>query len=205
MRETAGNSSRPAAGTDSPVMFISVRSSPKSRVVIVASPCWNVGNAPSPRSFSERAVQHSGHGGAPLVATGRILGRRVHLNIDYDSERDFAANNDVQVYYEGLEDEIVRRVEIGTVQFRPPPSRFITAAIPTSNFGVNALSYLSVIVGLLLPVPDQVLGGMLAVFAGFFLTFITLERRRSAPMLPLELFRIPAFTGTAIKTNARAA
>ena len=67
-----------------------------------------------------------------------ILGRRIHLNIDYDSERDFVANNDVQVYYEGLEDEIVRRVEIGTVQFRPPPSRFITAAIPTSNFGVNA-------------------------------------------------------------------
>ncbi|HEX2217300.1 MAG TPA: cell surface protein SprA [Gemmatimonadales bacterium] len=67
-----------------------------------------------------------------------VLGRRVHLNIDYDSERDFVANNDVQVYYEGLEDEIVRRVEVGTVQFRPPPSRFITAAIPTSNFGVNA-------------------------------------------------------------------
>jgi hypothetical protein len=67
-----------------------------------------------------------------------ILGRRVHLNIDYDSERDFAANNDVQVYYEGLEDEIVRRVEIGTVRFQPPPSRFITAAIPANNFGVNA-------------------------------------------------------------------
>ena len=67
-----------------------------------------------------------------------IIGRRVHLNVDYDSERDFTANNDVQVYYEGLDDEIVRRIEIGTVQFQPPPSRFITAAIPTNNFGVNA-------------------------------------------------------------------
>ncbi|MBA3318757.1 MAG: cell surface protein SprA [Gemmatimonadales bacterium] len=72
-----------------------------------------------------------------LRSTG-IIGRRVHLNIDYDSERDFAANNDVQVYYEGLEDEIIRRVEVGTVVFQPPPSRFITAAIPTNNFGVNA-------------------------------------------------------------------
>ena len=72
-----------------------------------------------------------------LRSTG-ILGRRVHLNIDYDSERDFAANNDVQVYYEGLEDEVVRRVEVGTVQFQPPPSRFITASIPSNNFGVNA-------------------------------------------------------------------
>ncbi len=67
-----------------------------------------------------------------------IIGRRVHLNIDYDSERDFTANNDVQVYYEGLEDEIIRRIEVGTVDFQPPPSRFITAAIPTNHFGVNA-------------------------------------------------------------------
>jgi hypothetical protein len=72
------------------------------------------------------------------IRSAGILGRRVHLNIDYDSERDFAANNDVQVYYEGLEDEIVRRIEVGTVQFQPPPSRFITAAIPANNFGINA-------------------------------------------------------------------
>jgi hypothetical protein len=72
------------------------------------------------------------------LRAGGVLGRRVHLNVDYDSERDFVANNDVQVYYEGLEDEIIRRIEVGTVQFQPPPSRFITAAIPTNNFGVNA-------------------------------------------------------------------
>ena len=46
---------------------------------------------------------------------------RVHLNVDYDTERDFTANNNIQVYYEGLEDEIVRRVEVGTVSFQPPP------------------------------------------------------------------------------------
>ncbi len=67
-----------------------------------------------------------------------IIGRRVHLNVDYDSERDFSGNNDVQIYYQGLEDEIIRRIEIGTVTFRPPHSRFITAAIPTNNFGINA-------------------------------------------------------------------
>ena len=48
------------------------------------------------------------------------------------------ANNNVQIYYEGLEDEIVRRVDVGTVVFQPPPSRFITAAVPANNFGVNA-------------------------------------------------------------------
>ncbi|HJR15522.1 MAG TPA: cell surface protein SprA [Gemmatimonadales bacterium] len=72
------------------------------------------------------------------LRSGGTIGRRVHVNVDYDTERDFTANNNVQVYYQGLEDEIIRRIEIGTVTFQPPPSRFITAAIPANNFGVNA-------------------------------------------------------------------
>jgi hypothetical protein len=72
-----------------------------------------------------------------LRASG-LLGRRIHVNMDLDTERDFSANNNIQIYYEGLEDEIVRRVDVGTVVFQPPPSRFITAAVPSSNFGVNA-------------------------------------------------------------------
>jgi hypothetical protein len=72
------------------------------------------------------------------LRSGGTIGRRVHLNVDYDTERDFNANNNIQVYYEGLEDEIIRRIEVGTVTFQPPQSRFITAAIPANNFGVNA-------------------------------------------------------------------
>ena len=72
------------------------------------------------------------------VRSSGILGQRAHLAIDYDTERDFTANNNFQVYYQGLEDEIVRRIEFGSVTFQPPPSRFITAAIPANNFGVNA-------------------------------------------------------------------
>ena len=72
------------------------------------------------------------------VKSGGIIGQRVHVNVDYDSQRDFSGNQDVQVYYQGLEDEIVRRVEVGTVTFRPPQSRFLTAAIPANNFGINA-------------------------------------------------------------------
>ncbi|MEO8089988.1 MAG: cell surface protein SprA, partial [Gemmatimonadales bacterium] len=72
------------------------------------------------------------------IRSGGTIGQRVHINVDYDTERDFSANNNIQVYYEGLEDEIIRRIEVGTVTFVPPPSRFITAAIPTNNFGVNA-------------------------------------------------------------------
>ncbi len=69
---------------------------------------------------------------------GGVIGSRLHVNVDYDSRREFKANNDIQVYYEGLQDEILQRVEIGTVSFRAPPSRFLTAAIPANNFGLNA-------------------------------------------------------------------
>src|SRR5256886_15087353 len=46
------------------------------------------------------------------------------------------------MWYEGLEDEILRRVEAGNVTFQAPPSRFITAAIPANNFGIQAIAQL---------------------------------------------------------------
>ncbi|MEP7175464.1 MAG: hypothetical protein ABI860_02850 [Gemmatimonadales bacterium] len=72
------------------------------------------------------------------IRSSGLLGQRVHVNVDFDTERDYSSNNNVQIYYEGLQDEIVRRVDVGTVVFQPPPSRFITAAVPANNFGVNA-------------------------------------------------------------------
>src|SRR5262245_53984587 len=44
-----------------------------------------------------------------IRSTG-LLGQRVHVNVDFDTEREYSGNNDVQIYYEGLQDEIVRRV-----------------------------------------------------------------------------------------------
>ena len=67
-----------------------------------------------------------------------VIGRRVHVDMDYDSQRDFSANNNIRVYYQGLQDEVLQRLEFGTVTFTPPPSRFITANIPANSFGVNA-------------------------------------------------------------------
>jgi motility/secretion related protein SprA len=76
------------------------------------------------------------------VRTGGVVGQRVHLNVDYDTQREFDASNNIQVYYQGLEDEILRRVEVGNVTFRPPPSRFINGGIPANNFGVAAQAQL---------------------------------------------------------------
>ena len=71
------------------------------------------------------------------IRAGGVVGRRLNVAVDYDSKRDFEANNDIRVFYQGLEDEIVQRVEFGTVTFTPPRSRFITAAVPAYSFGIN--------------------------------------------------------------------
>ncbi|MGH7593841.1 MAG: hypothetical protein ACRELE_08345, partial [Gemmatimonadales bacterium] len=67
-----------------------------------------------------------------------VFDQRFHINIDFDSKRDYAAGNIISGYYQGLEDEKLQRVEIGTQLFRPPPSRFLTATIPSNNFGIGA-------------------------------------------------------------------
>ncbi|HEX9279266.1 MAG TPA: cell surface protein SprA [Gemmatimonadales bacterium] len=74
------------------------------------------------------------------IRTTGVVGQRLHVNVDFDSQREFDANNNLQVWYEGLEDEVLRRVEAGNVSFSIPSSRFISAAIPANNFGVQAIA-----------------------------------------------------------------
>jgi hypothetical protein len=72
------------------------------------------------------------------VRAGGVVGDRVHINLDYDSENEFTANNNISVYYQGLEDEILQRIEVGNVSFNAPASRFMTAAVPANSFGIQA-------------------------------------------------------------------
>ncbi|HEX6536056.1 MAG TPA: cell surface protein SprA [Gemmatimonadaceae bacterium] len=76
------------------------------------------------------------------VRTGGVVADRVHVNVDYDSQREFDASNNISVYYEGKPDEILHRLEVGNVSFVPPPSRFITAGIPSGNYGIQAIGQL---------------------------------------------------------------
>ncbi len=71
-----------------------------------------------------------------LQARG-LIGRRFHVDIDLDTKRDYANSNTLRAYYQGQEDEKLQRIDIGTVQFRPPASRFLTAGIPINNFGAS--------------------------------------------------------------------
>ncbi|MFL5510474.1 MAG: hypothetical protein ACJ79J_12875, partial [Gemmatimonadaceae bacterium] len=72
--------------------------------------------------------------------SGGIVADRVHVNLDYDTQREFDASNNISVYYEGKGSEFLQRLEVGNVTFQPPSSRYITAGIPSGNYGVQAIT-----------------------------------------------------------------
>jgi hypothetical protein len=72
-----------------------------------------------------------------LLTSGSV-GDRVHVNVDYDTQREFDASNSISIFYEGKAGEPLQRLEVGNVTFAPPPSRFITSGIPSGNYGVQA-------------------------------------------------------------------
>ncbi len=76
------------------------------------------------------------------VIVGGTISDRIHINVDYDQTREFDAANNINVYYQGFEDEIVQKLEMGDVSIRLPSSRYITQGIPAGNFGFKATGQL---------------------------------------------------------------
>src|SRR3954470_11396968 len=72
--------------------------------------------------------------------SGGIVADRVHVNLDYDTQREFDASNNISLYYEGKGSEFLQKLEVGNVTFQPPSSRYITAGIPSGNYGVQAIT-----------------------------------------------------------------
>jgi hypothetical protein len=72
-----------------------------------------------------------------LVSKG-VVADRVFVNVEYDSQNQYDASNNISLFYQGRPDEILHRVEVGNVSFQAPTSRFLTAGIPSNNYGVQA-------------------------------------------------------------------
>lgn len=72
-----------------------------------------------------------------VQVAGSLLDR-VQVDVDFDQAREFDAANRINIFYEGGEDDILRRLEVGDVTFRLPSSRFLTEGIPAGNFGFQA-------------------------------------------------------------------
>jgi hypothetical protein len=76
-----------------------------------------------------------------LLTKGTVADR-VHVDVDYDTQREFDASNNISIRYEGKGSEFLQRLEVGNVSFAPPTSRFITSGIPSGNYGVQAMGQL---------------------------------------------------------------
>lgn len=74
------------------------------------------------------------------VLLGGTITERVHVAVDYDQTREFDAANNINVYYQGLEDEVLQRFEMGDVSITMPQSQYLTGGIPGGNFGFRALA-----------------------------------------------------------------
>ena len=72
-----------------------------------------------------------------VQVNGSILDR-VFVDVDFDQAREFDAANRINFFYQGGEDDVLRRLEVGDVTFRLPQSRFLTEGIPAGNFGFQA-------------------------------------------------------------------
>ncbi len=76
------------------------------------------------------------------MIAGGVVADRVHVNVDYDTQRQFDASNNISIAYVGKIDEVLQRVEFGNVTLQMPPSRFLTAGVPAGNLGVQATGQL---------------------------------------------------------------
>jgi hypothetical protein len=74
------------------------------------------------------------------LRSNRTFADRFHVDIDYDTQREFDASNVLSVFYQGEAGERVQRVELGNVSFALPASRFIASNVPSGNYGLHAIA-----------------------------------------------------------------
>jgi hypothetical protein len=79
------------------------------------------------------------------------VGTKLDMAVDFNSARELDSKQLITATYTGTEDEILKKVEVGDVQVRLPPSRFLAGGVARGTFGVQA-------VGQLGPVDLRVLG-----------------------------------------------
>lgn len=72
-----------------------------------------------------------------LLSRGTVADR-VSVNVEYDSQNQFDASNNISLSYQGKAGDALQRVEVGNVSLQVPASRFLTAGIPSNNYGVQA-------------------------------------------------------------------
>jgi len=69
------------------------------------------------------------------------IGDRISIQVDQDSERDFDFENNMQIYYNGNEDEIIQKVEAGNISLSLPGTKLAMFSGQNNGlFGLKALA-----------------------------------------------------------------
>ena len=69
------------------------------------------------------------------------IGDRISIQVDQDSERDFDFENNMEIYYNGNEDEIIQRVEAGNISLSLPGTKLAMFSGQNNGlFGLKALA-----------------------------------------------------------------
>ena len=77
-----------------------------------------------------------------LNVQGKV-GERITVSLDQNSERDFDWENTIRVDYQGEEDDILQRLEMGNISLSLPSTEFVTFSGQNKGlFGVKAVSKL---------------------------------------------------------------
>jgi len=70
------------------------------------------------------------------------VGTKLDMAVDFNSERELESKQLITAAYTGTEDEILQRVEVGDIDVRLPPSRFLGSSVARGTFGAQALAQL---------------------------------------------------------------
>ena len=71
------------------------------------------------------------------------IGDRITVNMDQDSERQFDWENNIRINYEGLEDDIVQKIEAGNISLSLPSTKYVTFSGKNQGlFGIKSISKL---------------------------------------------------------------
>lgn len=62
---------------------------------------------------------------------------RIHVNADYDQQREFESSQTLSAYYEAPEGSRLQRIDVGNINFVAPASRFLTSTLPSGNYGLQ--------------------------------------------------------------------
>lgn len=69
------------------------------------------------------------------------IGDRISIQVDQDSERDFDFENNMEIYYNGNEDEIIQRIEAGNISLNLPGTKLAMFSGQNNGlFGLKALA-----------------------------------------------------------------